>query len=173
MSLIDRVIRARSLKAALDLGEDLPEALYTQAFRLANHGQAGRAAELFFILCAIDDTQVDYWLGLGSCLRALQEGVSAMEAFDFAARLAPHSAAPQFHRLVSLVASERWDEASEALATFDRLAADVEDAALITAAGQLRSALDARSNLEQIRGSSVPDDDVWSSPASMVAAADD
>lgn len=135
--------------------QTMSEGLYARAFALARIGQSGRAADLFYLLCALDGQRAEHWLGLGLSLRSLDLGAYALIAYEVAARLAPHSAAPQFHRMECLIYLGRWDEARSALCAFELVARDDEDAGLIAAAVRYRKALELRSRDDVAPGPSM------------------
>jgi len=131
---------APSLKDILGVDDELLEAVYGRALVFLRIGQARRAGDLFYVLCAIDGTRSDHWLGHGICLRECGEIDLALTAFGLAARLASGSPAPHLHRLELLLRQERWDEARSALARLDENAGE-DDAELLEAALHLRRVL--------------------------------
>ena len=143
-ALLDRIANASSIAQALGVAPKLLDALYGRALQMLEIGQSTHARDLFWLLCALDGKQPDYWLGYGICLLAGDEFHLAQIALDLAARLAPQSPAPHLHRLCLFMRQQRWEAARRALDLLDAKAVNAEDAALLSAASPFRTALARR-----------------------------
>ena len=140
-----RFEQSGSLCHALGFDQAMIDSLYAWAFHLLRGGKPDRACGIFALLCALEATVADHWLGYGICLRFRGETRSALFAFEIASDLARRSSAPLLHTLELLVREGRWDEAREALCELDRRGKEnPENEAIVSAAMPFRNALAMR-----------------------------
>lgn len=132
------------MKDAIGLPPEALQILYARAYNNILVHQPARSKDLFCLLCALDGTQKDYWLGYGICLHACKESSLALAAFDVAAELAPNSPDPEFHRLHFFICEQRWAEACEALFRFDENIGEDNDGSLALAVEPFRKVLESR-----------------------------
>jgi tetratricopeptide (TPR) repeat protein len=122
----------------------MQEFLYARAHQYFMAGDLDKAENLFRVLCLIDGSNYDFWLGYGICLRMKERLEHALVAFDTAALLQPTSAAPHFHRLELFIRQDKWQLAEETLAEFDRVSNEETPKEMEIELEQFRKAIEIR-----------------------------
>jgi Flp pilus assembly protein TadD len=133
--LASGVLEGGSLARALGLPQSATDFLYARACRWFSLGQPKRAEPLFRALCLLHDTDADFWIAFGVCLRLRSAFDEALSAFTTAAALRPDWPVPNFHLLELLVRREQWDRAADQLTKFaGKVDGTVERAMVVEAA---------------------------------------
>ncbi|MEL7389108.1 MAG: tetratricopeptide repeat protein [Pseudomonadota bacterium] len=137
-------VRTGSFRTALGITDASIEALYSRAHQRFLIGQYRRAEEIFRSLCALDQSRVDFWLGLGICYRIRGEDDAALRIFNQAAAIAPSNAIPHLHRFDIFMRREEWDAAAAACALFEQMRDGAEHENIAKTFLKLKTALEMR-----------------------------
>lgn len=124
--LFRKVAEGQTLLEALDLPPATVDILYAQAFARFEARRLTEALHLFQTLTLLAPKVKDHWLGLGICLRVVEQDQAAQIAFDTAASLAPRCPAVLFHRIELACHQQDWAGASRLIARFEGLEDSVE-----------------------------------------------
>lgn len=116
--VVDGLSEGKPLADVLGLPAGLTEVLYARAYNWFTAGRHDRAEALFRILCVLDSSVADFWVGHGICLAERKELTEAVLAFATAAALRPDWAVPHFHAAQLAIAKERWRVARDHLVAF-------------------------------------------------------
>ena len=143
--VFERVARGASLTEALDLPAEVVDLLYAQAFAAFDAGRVLAALNQFQALCLLAPRSTDHWLGLGICLRRVDQTAAAMLAFDTALALDPTAAAVRFYRLDLAAHLQDWPLAAAELAAFDGLPDAPAKRTLLPEVQRLRALVAVRS----------------------------
>lgn len=143
--VFDALSNGDGVLTALKLPPEVADLLYTQAFSRFNAGDITMAQSLFLALTLISPDRRDHWLGLGICLRCLDQSQPAQNAFSMAQRLTPEDPAVLFH-LTELMCQRRdWKTAEEYLKRFIALPDTAARLRLFPEMRKLATAIEAQS----------------------------
>jgi len=131
-TLFERVVGGQDLLEAMDLPPQTVDVLYAQAFARFDAQRIPEAMQLFQALTLLAPKVKDHWLGLGICLRMVDQFEAARLTFDIAFKLAPSCPAVVFHRLELSCQQQDWPAASADLARFEALPESAERQRLAT-----------------------------------------
>jgi tetratricopeptide (TPR) repeat protein len=120
-SVFARVAAGQSLLEALELPPQTVDILYAQAFARFNARRVPEAMHLFQSLTLLAPNVKDHWLGLGICLRMVDQYDAARTALDVAHTLAPDCPAVLFHRTELACQQHDWARAAADVARFQAL----------------------------------------------------
>lgn len=95
----------------LGLPRNSSEVLYARATQWFAVGRPDRAEPLFRILCLLEGSVADHWIGHGVCLHIAEQTGAAGLAFQTAHALRPDWAIPCFHLAALAVRERRWADA--------------------------------------------------------------
>src|SRR5260221_14564233 len=84
-------------KAALRIGDDTMEEIYTQAYNLYNQGRYKEASYIFRMLMMLDFTTPKYILGLAASLHRMKDYQNASNLYMLCAALDPKNPMPHYH----------------------------------------------------------------------------
>lgn len=144
--VFDRMQEGTSLLEALELPLEIVDLLYAQAFAAFDADRVVAALAQFQALCLLAPRNTDHWLGLGICLRRIDQAQAALLAFDTALALDPTSAAAHFYRLDLAANLQDWARARTELAAFDALPDTPAKRNLVAETQRLRTLVDVRAN---------------------------
>lgn len=102
----------------LGLPRGSSEVLYARATQWFAVGRPDRAEPLFRMLCLLEGSVADHWVGHGVCLHLAEQTAAAGLAFRTAQTLRPEWAVPYFHLAAVAVRDRRWAEARTWLGRF-------------------------------------------------------
>jgi len=120
-SIFAQVAAGQTLLQALDLPPQTVDVLYAQAFARFNARRVPEAMHLFQSLTLLAPNVKDHWLGLGICLRMVDQYDAARTALDVAHTLAPECPAVVFHRTELACQQQDWVRAAADVARFEAL----------------------------------------------------
>ncbi|NIZ12018.1 hypothetical protein [Phaeobacter sp. HF9A] len=142
--VFDALAEGQSLLEALHLPKEVTDLLYAMAFARFNAGDVGTAQSLFLALTLIAPEIRDHWLGLGICLRRLQEYETAQSAFLKAEAIAPDDPAVLFHLTELTCQLRNWSVAQGYLNRFVALPETAARLRLIPEMRKLALAIEAQ-----------------------------
>jgi type III secretion system low calcium response chaperone LcrH/SycD len=87
-SVVERFLsKGATFKQLKGFSEDEMEAVYSVAYNLFQNGKLDDAEKVFRFLCFFDHLCQKYWIGLGSCRKALKNFAGAIDCFGLAGLL--------------------------------------------------------------------------------------
>lgn len=119
--IVDRLMEGASIGQALGVPKGVAELLYARAHLWFAAGRHDRAEAIFRILCAIDPSSTDYWVGWGICLRMAERLAEAQIAFQTALDRDAGWIVPHFHMLELKIRMADWAAAAALLERCDAL----------------------------------------------------
>lgn len=119
--LFQKVAEGQTLLEALGLPPATVDILYAQAFSRFEARRLTEALHLFQTLTLLAPKVKDHWLGLGICLRVVEEDQAAQIVFETAAALAPGCPAVLFHRIELACHQQDWNAAQRLITQFEGL----------------------------------------------------
>lgn len=89
-------LKSEPLQATLGLKEETMQQMYTIAYNLHQARDEQKARALFRFLSFLNPHNVDYWMGLGTCLFIEGRIVEAQSVFEIARVINPENPEPYF-----------------------------------------------------------------------------
>lgn len=142
--VFDALAEGQSLLEALHLPKEITDLLYAMAFARFNAGDVATAQSLFLALTLMAPDRRDHWLGLGICLRRLEEYETAQSAFLKAEEITRDDPAVLFHLTELMCKLRNWSAAQAYLKRFVALPETAARLRLIPEMRKLALAIEAQ-----------------------------